>query len=166
MKNHWNHARIILPSLLLIWIILTTILGHYEPDLSIQAPQKGFLAPEITLPSLAGNMSSLSDYQGKIVILNLWASWCPPCVKEMEAIQQIYTDYQNEGLTVLAVNMTFQDSQTDAAEFVRENGLEFPVLFDLNGITAETYNMYALPTTFFIDRDGVVQDVIIGGAHV
>ena len=163
MKNYWKHARIILPSLLLIWIIFTIIWGHHEPDLSIQAPQKGFLAPEIILPSLAGNMVSLSDYQGQIVILNLWASWCPPCVKEMDAIQQVYSDYQNEGLTVLAVNMTFQDNQNVAAEFVKENGLEFPVLFDLNGVTAETYNMYALPTTFFIDRDGVVQDVVIGG---
>ena len=163
MEKNWKNIRLILPLLLIIWIIFTAFWGYSESNLMIQAPQKGFLAPDISLMSMDGKQVSLDDFEGQIVILNLWASWCPPCVKEMAAIQQVYSDYQAEGLTVLAINMTFQDNQIDASNFVKENQLSFPILFDLTGDTAKTYNMYALPTTFFVTRQGFVQDVTIGG---
>jgi cytochrome c biogenesis protein CcmG/thiol:disulfide interchange protein DsbE len=129
----------------------------------IPAPREGFLAPVFELETLAGGSSSLSDYRGQIVVLNLWASWCPPCRAEMPAIQSLYEQYREEGLTVLSINMTSQDSATAAASFVGEYRLTFPVLLDRTGLVGNLYRMRALPTTFFIDREGVIQEVIVGG---
>jgi thiol-disulfide isomerase/thioredoxin len=129
----------------------------------IPAPRQGFLAPAFQLESLNGGSHSLADFQGQVVVLNLWASWCPPCRAEMPALQSLYEQYQNQGLVVLAVNMTYQDSVSSAASFVQEFGLTFPVLLDRTGIVGNLYRMRALPTTFFIDRLGVIQEVVVGG---
>jgi cytochrome c biogenesis protein CcmG, thiol:disulfide interchange protein DsbE len=127
------------------------------------APQKGFLAPDFETQTLTGETIRLSDLRGKPVILNLWASWCPPCREEMPALQRIYIEYKDKGLLVLGFHMTAQDSQGAAMNFVRENGLTFPTLLDLDGEVSRIYHVQALPTTFFISSDGVIKDLIIGG---
>ncbi len=129
----------------------------------IPAPRKGFLAPSFSLESLAGEEIQLSDYRGQVVVLNLWASWCPPCRAEMPAFQSIHHEYKDQGLVVLGVNMTFQDSLPAASAFVDEFGLTFPILLDRTGLVANTYRMRALPSTFIIDREGVIREVIVGG---
>jgi cytochrome c biogenesis protein CcmG/thiol:disulfide interchange protein DsbE len=129
----------------------------------IPAPREGFLAPAFELEMLEGGYSSLSDYRGQVVILNLWASWCPPCRAEMPAIQSVYEQYRDRGLTVIAINMTYQDGAAAAASFIGEHGLTFPVLLDRTGLVGNLYRMRALPTTFFIDREGVIREVVVGG---
>ncbi|MGD2058541.1 MAG: TlpA disulfide reductase family protein [Anaerolineales bacterium] len=129
----------------------------------IPSPRQGFLAPDFTLKSLDGKQITLSDFRGDPVVLNLWASWCPPCRAEMPEIQQVYDQYHGRGLQVLAVNMTYQDGIASAESFVNEYGLTFPIPLDTNGVVGEKYQMRALPSTFFIDGEGVIQDVIIGG---
>jgi peroxiredoxin len=127
------------------------------------APREGFLAPAFELETLDGGAMSLADHEGQVVVLNLWASWCPPCRAEMPALQSLYEEYRDQGLVVLAVNMTYQDSAVAAAEFVAEFGLSFPVLLDQTGLVGNLYRMRALPSTFFIDRQGVIRNVIVGG---
>lgn len=129
----------------------------------IPSPREGFAAPDFTLETIDGNTLSLSELRGRAVVVNLWASWCPPCKAEMPALQVVYDIYVEQGLQVLAVNMTFQDSISDADEFIEMEGLDFPILLDRSGEVARLYQMRALPSTFFIDPEGVIQKVIIGG---
>ncbi len=129
----------------------------------IPSPREGFPAPDFTLDALGGEAATLSAYRGKVVVLNLWASWCGPCRAEMPALQKVYVANRERGLEVLAVNSTFQDSETDARAFVQELGLAFPILLDRDGAVSQRYLLRALPSTFFIDRQGVIRSVIVGG---
>ena len=129
----------------------------------IPAPQAGFLAPGFTLQTLTGEQLSLSDFRGRPVLINLWASWCGPCRAEMPAIQRVYDRYRQDGFTVLAVNMTAQDSEAAAAAFAAEYGLNFPILLDREGEVARLYENRALPSSFFVDEKGIIQEVVLGG---
>lgn len=130
---------------------------------AIPAPQKGFLAPDFTLTTAQGGEIALSSLRGRPVLINLWASWCPPCRAEMPAIQKVYEEYASQGFVVLAVNTAYQDDQAKALEFAEELGLTFPILWDLDGTTSNQYHLRALPTSFFIDANGIVQEVVVGG---
>jgi cytochrome c biogenesis protein CcmG, thiol:disulfide interchange protein DsbE len=129
----------------------------------VPSPRQGFPAPDFSLPSRDGQMVQLADLRGQVVIINLWASWCVPCRAEMPAIQRVYERHQARGLTVLAVNSTVQDREAEALRFVDELGLEFPVLLDREGVVSRRYLLRALPTTFFVDRAGIIRSVIVGG---
>jgi cytochrome c biogenesis protein CcmG/thiol:disulfide interchange protein DsbE len=133
--------------------------------LSGQPPvaRSGFVAPDFVADTLGGESLHLIDVRGKPVILNLWASWCPPCKAEMPALQRVYTDYASQGLLVIAVNMTYQDSRDAAAQFVAAHQLTFPILLDDTGEISRSYQLSALPTTYFIGADGKIRDVVIGG---
>ncbi|RME05823.1 MAG: TlpA family protein disulfide reductase [Anaerolineae bacterium] len=127
------------------------------------SPREGFSAPDFTLELLGGGEMSLSELRGQAVMINLWASWCPPCRAEMPAIERVYQDLKDEGLVVLAVNTTFQDSEAAAVEFVAEFGLTFPVLLDRTGAVSNRYQLRGLPSTYFVDREGVIRAVVVGG---
>ena len=127
------------------------------------SPRQGFAAPDFTLDLLGGGEVTLSDLIGKPVMINLWASWCPPCRAEMPAIQKVYQDYQDLGLIILGVNTTNQDNEADAAAFVRQYGLTFPIPLDRDGSVSVLYDLRGLPTTFFIDRKGIIRSVVVGG---
>jgi len=127
------------------------------------SPRQGFMAPDFTLDLLGGGQVKLSDLRGKPVMVNLWASWCPPCRAEMPAIEKVYRDYKDLGLVVLGVNTTNQDSEADAAAFVHEYGLTFPIPLDRDGSVSVRYALRGLPTTFFIDRKGIIRSVVVGG---
>ena len=129
----------------------------------IPAPQEGFLAPDFELVTLDGEMVCLSDLRGKAVLVNFWASWCPPCRSEMPAMQQVYDDYGPTEFVVLAVNNTHQDRIDDAEAFVAEQGLTFPILLDTDGNASEKYQVRSLPTSFFIDPAGIIREIVIGG---
>jgi peroxiredoxin len=88
---------------------------------------------------------------------------CPPCREEMPAIETVYNEFKEQGFIVLAMNMTYQDDGTAVAPFVERYGLTFPILVDETGDTAREYQMRSLPTSFFIDREGIINEVVIGG---
>ena len=96
-------------------------------------------------------------------MINIWASWCPPCREEMPAIQKVYEDYKDRGLVILAVNTTYQDTEAAAAAFVDEFGLTFPVPLDRHGKVSNRYQLRGLPSTYFVDRQGVIRSVVVGG---
>ena len=119
----------------------------------------GFAAVDFTLESLSGDTVQLADMQGRPVIVNFWATWCGPCKLEMPLIQEFFVRYSPE-LEVLAIN--FEEPIGDIQSFADELGLTFPVLLDPEGRIAELYQVRGFPTTFFIDREGIVQGVYLG----
>ncbi len=145
------------------WIWISSVPSSSTTGGLIPSPREGFLAPDFTLELIGGGQVSLSDLRGKAVVINLWASWCPPCRAEMPAIQDVYDRNKDRGLEVLAVNTTFQDREADAAAFAREFNLTFPIPLDRTGEVARQYQLRALPSTFFVDREGVIRKIVIGG---
>lgn len=129
----------------------------------IPAPRQGFLAPDFSLLDLQGDRITLSELRGRPVLINMWATWCPPCKAEMPDMQAAYESYREQGFLILAINATFQDSAAAAASFVEEYGLTFPILMDTTGDVSRQYQMRALPTSFFVGREGVIQEVVVGG---
>ncbi|HLA99517.1 MAG TPA: TlpA disulfide reductase family protein [Anaerolineales bacterium] len=127
------------------------------------SPREGFSAPDFTLELLGGGQASLSGLRGKVVLVNFWATWCPPCRAEMPAIEKIYQSFKPLGLEVLAVNLTDQDSEAAVAAFVQELDLTFPIPLDRDGSVSARYLLRGLPSTFFVDRQGVIRSVVVGG---
>lgn len=128
-----------------------------------QAVQVGLPAPGFTLPSLGGDQISLAMFRGSAVLINFWTTWCPPCKKEMPALQQVYERYNDQGFTVLGVNWTRVDDYDKIEPFMRELGLSFPILLDEHGEVSEgLYNLLGLPTSVFVRRDGTVAEIYVG----
>lgn len=161
--KHCRFGAIAVLLLGLAWIGISASLPGTASVSGIPAPQAGFLAPDFTLPDQTGIEVTLSELQGKAVLVNVWASWCSPCRQEMPAMQQIYQKYNEMGFTILAVNAANQDSRAEAEAFVAEMGLTFPILFDNDGLVSELYQVRALPSSFFILPDGSIQEVVVGG---
>jgi peroxiredoxin len=145
------------------WMIFLPPQPNTTTEGRIPAPGEGFLAPDFTLQDAQGRSIRLSELRGSPVLLNLWASWCPPCKAEMPAMQKTYDRYAGQGFTILAVNTTFQDDKTAALDFAAQHSLTFPILFDEDGSVSRAYQVRSMPTSFFIDRQGVIRRVVVGG---
>ncbi len=163
--QRWARGLWALVGLGLVWTVLSQVpastgtTGGAPPP----SPRQGFSAPDFTLTTLQGDEVTLSALRGQVVVINLWASWCPPCRAEMPALENVHRAYKDQGLTVLAVNSTFQDTPAAAVDFLSARGLTFPVPLDLDGEVSRLYQLRALPSTYFVDRLGVIQSVAVGG---
>jgi cytochrome c biogenesis protein CcmG/thiol:disulfide interchange protein DsbE len=162
-----QNQRIILYILILIagasWTLLSankTLSPTIEANV---APQAGFRAPDFTLISSNSKAYSLSNFRGQAILVNLWATWCPPCRAEMPVLEKMFMEYKNKGFTILAIDMTYQDDPLAVDPFAKKYGLTFPILFDQNGLAAAAYQLRSLPSSFFIKRDGTILEVVIGG---
>lgn len=147
----------------LAWIFISADKTGNSTAGKITAPQKGFLAPGFELSTLTGETVKLSDLRGQVVLINLWATWCPPCREEMPTLEKVYKEYKDRGFTILAVNMTYQDDPGAIPPFIQKYGLTFPILLDKTGETGNAYQLKSLPSSYFIDREGIIQEVVIGG---
>ena len=154
-------ATIVILSL--VWILLTPVLFPTNAsNLDTTAPHPGFMAPDFTLSTPKEEIRSLSDYQGQPVLVFLWASWCSVCKKTMPGLQSVYEDYTSKGFEILAVNTTFQDTQTTAISIFQTEGYTYQLLLDQEGWVSQAYSLYALPTAILVSSDGRVLDVVIG----
>lgn len=157
--------RITLYILVLIagasWTVLSAETG--PAAVSAPAPQKGFTAPDFSLKTPTGETYRLSELKGQAVLVNVWATWCPPCRAEMPAIEKMYNEYKDQGFIVLAVNSTVQDNPLAITPFTDEYNLTFPILLDELGEVSRAYQVRSLPSTYFINRHGIITEVVIGG---
>lgn len=162
-----HKAWIALAGLLMLAGLAWALSPRFRLDPAIgdeeTSPRVGFLAPDFTLSTFDDGERTLSELRGKVIVINFWATWCPPCRAEMPALQRAYDEHRGRGLEILAINTTFQDSQSDAREFVNEFGLTFPILLDQAGDVSRGFELRAMPTTLFVDREGYVREVILGG---
>lgn len=127
----------------------------------VPAPVK-YRAPELALTTLGGSTATLADFQGQVVLVNLWATWCEPCKEEMPALQAYHNKHAAEGFSVIAINDG--DPTADVLKFVEEFELTFPVWLDPTYIaTEDAFKTMNLPSSFVIDRNGVVRLQWVGG---
>ncbi|MFP4173419.1 MAG: redoxin domain-containing protein [Candidatus Hydrogenedentota bacterium] len=117
-------------------------------------------APDFSLELLDGSTMTLSDHEGGVVVLDFWATWCPPCVRAMPILQTVMNDYADQGVAVYAVNLRETTEQVE--QFLTNHGLDLPVAMDRDGAVAGEYLIRAVPTTVIVDREGVVAEVHVG----
>ena len=125
-----------------------------------QSPRVGELAPDFNFETPEGEPTSISQLFGEPVLLNFWATWCSPCRHEMPFLQQVYEDWPEDKLVLLTINVG--ESSSQVAEFMQNYGFSFPVLLDSEGNVAQRYNVRGIPTTVFIDKYGVIQEIKVG----
>ncbi|ALA71657.1 cytochrome C biogenesis protein [Geobacillus stearothermophilus 10] len=123
----------------------------------------GNRAPDFVLRTLNGEEVRLSDFRGKRVIVNIWATWCPPCRAEMPNMQKFYEQYKDERVEIVAVNLTQSERQPEhVARFIQEYGITFTVVLDEKGEVSRQYEAQAIPTSYLIDSKGIIRKKMIG----
>ncbi len=118
------------------------------------------LAPDFTLIDLEGNRVTLSDFRGKVVFINFWATWCPPCRAEMPEIEAIHQDYKDKDVVVIGIDL--YESENEVRQYVQQGGYSWTFVLDTTGEVTVNYGVTAIPTSFFVDKEGVIRAVKIG----
>lgn len=120
----------------------------------------GELAPDFTLVDLEDNQVSLSDFRGKTVFVNFWATWCPPCRAEMPEMEAVYQEYKDKGVVMIGVDI--RETKEEVLQYVQEGGYSWIFVLDTTGEVTTNYKIQAIPTSFFLDREGTIRAVNIG----
>jgi cytochrome c biogenesis protein CcmG, thiol:disulfide interchange protein DsbE len=149
-------------------VTVLVALGWMSRD-HFSASDSGEAAPLFEATALNGSSVGLQAYAGKVILLNIWATWCPPCRQEMPSLERLHEELGGRGLSVVAVSVD-ESSSPDGThalvqQFVKRYGLKFPVLLDPRGHVEDLYGVDALPTTFLIDREGRIRKKVVGGAN-
>lgn len=135
--------------------LMANLMIEADPASSSAAP--GMYAPDFTLEGEDGNLYSLSDYSGKTVVLNFWASWCPPCRAEMPELKNFYDGLESDNTVFLSINLfSMQRDPAQLATYLKEEALEFPLLYDRNGEVSSDYGVVSIPTTVIINPEGEI----------
>ena len=135
--------------------------GAQQPGQGLTALEDRPLAPDFELKDLDGNSHQLSDYRGKVLIINFWATWCPPCREEMPSMQRAWQKLEPEGIRLLAINVG-EDEDT-IFQFTANYPVEFPLLMDLDSTVIGEWPVRGLPTTFVVDPQGRLAYRAVGG---
>lgn len=153
--------KIITVSIALITIIIATIIiaNFFEEPLE-HVMTDGYGQPMIDfeLSDLDANLYSVTGDSGKPKLLNFWTSWCVYCKEEAKHLNKIFSEFK-EDIEIVSINVTTSDNEGDAMDFISEYNIEFPVLFDYEGIVSSQYRITAIPTNYFIDRDGTIKAI-------
>ncbi len=148
----------VVAAVLAVVTLLASGLGK-DPSVAT-SPLVGRTAPDFTLEQLDGKALTLSKLRGQVVVVNFWASWCTECHTEQPALNEAWQRFRDSGVVVLGVN--FQDTPSDARDYVRTAGIAYPVVEDTDSRTALAYGLRGIPETFIVDKSGRIVDRVIG----
>ncbi len=123
--------------------------------------------PDVVLATLDGSEVDFSAYQGQVVLVNFWGTWCEPCIRETPALQAAYEQYRDDGLMIVGVNLTDDEltqgnTLDDVRAFVEQFGVEYPIALDMEGKATRAFRVFPLPTSFFIDPQGTIRYTRVG----
>ncbi|MFK7805363.1 MAG: TlpA family protein disulfide reductase [Anaerolineae bacterium] len=159
-RQAWLKTLLIATVLGILWLALSRQSAPPDPANLTVAPSPGHLAPDFTLTTLDGAEIQLSQLRGKPVIINFWATWCGPCRHETPQFQSFYERFSDD-VVLLGINQREGLGQVNS--FVEEFGMTYPVLLDTDGTVYDDYQVFGLPTTWFVNPDGVLTSVAPGG---
>ncbi len=160
--RHWGLTLLwFTPVVFLLLMVAYGLLTRQADDLDATTPRVGRPMADFTLPDLQGRPVQLSALRGKVVFINVWATWCPPCVQEMPTIQRLYDTLHDRGLEVLAISVDALGEQV-VRPFMREHRLRFPVLIDDRGTIERLYRTAGVPESFIVDKRGHLVEKIVG----
>ena len=155
---------------IILFVLIAIVLGivvflqgkdsFFDPSNQVRV-RPGQPAPDFTFPGLDGEMVNLVDYRGKVVFLNIWATWCTPCRQEMPSMERLYRELKGEDFEILAVSIDAMGAKA-VAPFMKEYELSFPALLDTGGTIQRLYGTTGIPETFIINKEGVIERKIIG----
>lgn len=131
-----------------------------QPGLK-ESPQEGYLAPGFSLKNLKGESVSLADFSGKVILLNFWATWCPPCRREIPSLERLYHLRKDTGFEIVAVSVD-RTSLSKVASFAANYRMSFPVLVNPRGDVGQRYWMRSVPSSFLLDKKGIIRWKVIG----
>ncbi|MGH7205755.1 MAG: TlpA disulfide reductase family protein [Nitrospiraceae bacterium] len=154
-----NKLVIVLASVAILAVVFGLVWmqsSKYEP-LTV-----GKVAPDFNLPDLNEKEIRLSDFRGKVVFLNFWATWCKPCREEMPSMEILYKNFEKDGLVILAISIDRVTTKKDIPPFVKALNLTFPILIDSWGQTDKRYKLMGVPETYIIDQQGILREKVIG----
>lgn len=162
--NHNKRRYNILQTKRILLLLASMFLFFLFPNAGSAAEIKqGYPAPDFKLNTLDGKIVQLSDYKGKKVILNFWASWCSPCKTEMPVMENFFQENKDKDIVLLSVNLTKEDQSKKAVkQFADRLHLTFPIPLDEKGEVSDLYQVMTIPTTYFIDAEGILQQKVIG----
>lgn len=163
-----TNLRIILfiPIAIIALGLFVTLQNKSPSTIKVDIPhtQNGPMAPDFSLPDLDGRMISLSAYKGRVVIVNIWATWCPPCVAEIPSLEKLYKMFKDEGLELLAVSVD-EGGKRAIERFIKNKNISFPVLLDPDGRVAGLYRTRGVPESFIVKKDGTIDNKIEGAIN-
>ncbi len=150
-----TNLAIFLTAIMLSWLLPVAAFGQQQKvlrNLRLAPVDHPGPAPRFLSMTLQGKKIGNDDLKGKLVVLNFWATWCPPCRLEMPSMERLYQEFKGQGLEVVAIN--FMEREKAITSFLKENGFSFPVLLDKKGEIARKYGVHGLPVTYLIARNG------------
>lgn len=164
-RSRWIIVAAAISLLLFAGLVAVLVWGGLSKESATGgsgATLPGKEAPAFTLESFDGGTVSLSDFEGKPVIINFWASWCVPCRQEAPALEAVWQSFRDGGLVVVGINQPRSDPEEQARAFLEEFGVSYPNVFDTRGFSAIDYGVSGIPVTFFVDREGIVKRRFVG----
>jgi len=159
-----NYQSIVLIFILLIGVGIIILLQTNKSSFNQAGKprfEKGAPAPNFTLPDLNGKMVSLADYKDQVVLLNIWATWCRPCVEEMPSMEKLHQELKGEKFVILAVSIDESGAKA-VRPFMKKHKLSFPALIDSAGTISSLYQTSGVPESFIIDKKGRIVEEVIG----
>ncbi len=150
-----DRRRFLLTGVASAAFALTFIFCNKDPG-----PQVGMPAPDFTLPDLEGKLHGLAEFRGRVVVLNFWATWCPPCIDEMPSLQRLHRALADRGVAVVAVSV--DERLSDVPAFVQKFDLTFSVLSDEGKKVSRKYQTFKYPETYILDREGRLKSKVVG----